>query len=190
MGHAVEYFTTDKRGEIMAIAKEYASLNVDRGENPSGSYHGRMTIHDTPICESYEDAYDKIESWDNGWYDDHAVQYKDKSSLEPTKAMLANKKRAIKLIEDKRAYEEKHDLRARKSEYIGCKTCGSKLALKYLRGNMCPLCGTDLRADYVVERIAKYNADYKKLSAQYAEMEKKQKGKCPIRWLVKVEVHC
>lgn len=190
MGHAVEYFTTDKRSKIMAVAEEYAFYNTDRGENPAGSYHGRMTIHDKPICESYDDAVRFIEAHDNGWYDDHAVQFKDKSALAPTKAMLANKERAKKLMDDKKAYEEKHDLRARKSEYIGCKTCGSKLSLKHLRGNKCPLCGTDLRADYVIERLVKYTADYQKLLKQYTEMENKQNGKCPIKWLVKVEVHC
>ena len=190
MGHAVDYFTTNKRSEIMAIAEEYAFYNTDRGENPTGSYHGRMTIHDKPICESYDEAHDFICRNDNGWYDDHAVQYKDKSALAPTKAMLANKEKARKLMADKKAYEEKHDPRARKAEYIGCKTCGSKLSREYLRGNKCPMCGTDLRADYVVERIAKYNADYKKLLEQYMEMESKQKGKCPIKWLVKIEVHC
>jgi len=190
MGHAVDYITVDKRSNIMKVADEYAFYNTDRGENPAGSYHGNMHIHDTPVCESYNEAVDMIEKWDTGWYSDHAVQYKDKSALKPTKQMLALKSKAEKLAADKKGFIEKHSLKSRKSEYVGCKNCGSKLSIKHLKGNRCPLCGTDLRADYIVEKIKKYDKDSDDALKQYIELQNKQSGKCPIRWLVKVEVHC
>ena len=73
MGHAVEYFTANKRSDIMRIAEEFAFYNTDRGENPTGDYHGNMTIHDNVVCESYMQAYEKINQWDTGFYSDHAV---------------------------------------------------------------------------------------------------------------------
>ena len=188
--HQIEYYTVDKRKEIMEVASEFAFYNTDRGENPTGSYHGNMTIHDKPICESYEEAKERIDEWDTGWYSDHAVQYKDKSKLNPTKQMETLEARAKKLIDDKKEYLEAHAVRNRKSELIGCAKCGSKIARSYLRGDRCPVCGTDMKPEYVIERIRKYEADYKAVMKQIEELRRKQSGKCPVRWLVKVEVHC
>ena len=190
MGHIIDYYTVETRNQIMKIANEFAYYNVDRCENPSGSYHGNMTIHDNVICETYEDAMNKIDGWDTGWYSDHAVQFKDKSVLKPSKTMLTLKARMDKMDKDREEYIEKHSLKERKSEYIGCKECGSKLSTKHLKGTKCPLCGKELRAEYIIDRIKKYDTDIKEMSKKYKELKKKQAGKCPIKWLVKVEVHC
>lgn len=190
MGHAIEYFTTDNRSEIMNIAEEFAWCNVDRMENHSGSYHGNMHIHDNIICESYNEAFKKIEALDRGFYDDHAVQYKDKDSLPPNKSMLVLKERMNKNRKDKEAYAEAHSLKNRKSAFIGCPECGSKLSLKYLRYYKCPLCNKDLRPDYVVERLKKYDEDWEELKEKYYEVVRNRKDKCKTMWLIKVEVHC
>ena len=50
MGHAIDYIEVDKRSDIWKAAEKFASRNVDREENPSGSYHGNLHIHDKPIC--------------------------------------------------------------------------------------------------------------------------------------------
>lgn len=190
MGHAIEYFTTDNRKYIMKMAEEWASYNVDRQENPNGDYHGKMTIHDNIICKSYEDAVEKIQQLDNGWYDDHAVQYRDIDSLKPTKTMNQIEERKAKLIADKFDYMEKHSVKARKSEFIGCPKCKSKLAREHLLSERCPLCGEELRPDYVVERIKKYDEDYNELFKKYRNLAEKRKESCPIKWCFKVEVHC
>ena len=188
--HAIDYITVNKKSEIMKTANEYAYWNVDPYENESRIYHGGMTIHDYPICESYEEAHKFIENHDRGFYDDHAVQYKDKSALKPTKQMETLKARIEKNKEEKIAYAKAHSVKERKSEFVGCKKCGSKIATKYLRANHCPVCGKDLRAEYIIERLKKYDEDLEKLQVQYDELVKNQKGKCPVKWLVKVEVHC
>ena len=190
MGHAVDYITVDKRKDIMRAAKEFAAHNVDRYEDPSGSYHGKMTIHDTPICDSYEAAYEFIQSHDRGWYDDHAVQFKDKSALKPTKQMETLMAKANKLQADKKDYLDKHSLRARKSEFMGCKKCNSKIAVKYIRGHKCPVCNAEMMSQTVVDRLKKYTTDREEVLRQIEQLRRKQNGKCPIRWLVKVEVHC
>ena len=190
MGHAVDYIVVNKRDEVWKAAEAFAFYNTDRQENPSGTYHGNMTIHDNVICEDYKQAYDKIQQWDDGWYSDHAVQFRDTDAMKPTKAVEALMAKASKISADKKDYIEKHSLKERKSEFIGCKKCGSKLANKYLKGNRCPVCGEDLRAEYIVKRIEKYNKDYNDALDKVRELKKKQAGKCPVRWLVKVEVHC
>lgn len=190
MGHALNYFTVAKRSDIIPTAEEFANCNVDRAIDPSGEYHGNMRIHDDIICESYEDAIETINEMDRGFYDDHAVRYKDKDALKPTKQMEALRAKCDKNIEDRIAYAKAHRPQARKSEFAGCKKCGSKISLKHLRGNKCPVCGSDLRAEYVIERLKKYDADLDALRKKYIELKKKQTGKCPIRWAFKVEVHC
>lgn len=190
MGHAIQYFTTEKKKEILSIAEEFAYYNVDRQENPTGSYHGRMTIHDDIICDSYNDAVSKIDMLDRGFYDDHAVRYKDKDSLPPTKSMQTLKERMNKNRADKKEYAEQHSVGNRKSAFVGCPKCESKLVTKYLRSERCPLCGSELRAEYIINRLNKYDEDYKKMELKYQKMVKERKGKCKTKWLFKVEVHC
>lgn len=190
MGHAIDYFTTDKRSEIMAIAEEFAFYNVDRGENRSGSYHGRMTIHDDIICECYNDAVSKIESLDRGFYDDHAIRFKDKDSLPPNRTMLSLQERMKKNRKEKHDYDEAHSICNRKSKFVSCPKCESKLSVKYMRGDRCPLCQTELRAQYILDRLIKYDNDYSELRAKYNEAVRNRKDKCKTRWLIKVEVHC
>ena len=190
MGHSIEYFTTDKRSEIMAIAEEFAWCNVHRQENHSGSYHGNMHIHDDIICESYDDAMKKIDELDRGWYDDHAVRFKDKSSLKPNKAMLTIKEKMQKNRDEKNAYYDTHSVHSRKSAFAGCPNCQSKISIKHLRGDRCPVCGKDMRADYIIERLKKYDSDYSTLVAKYKDIERNRKEKCKVLWLIKAEVHC
>ena len=190
MGHAINYYSVDKRSDIMKIAKLHAMHNTDMQENPNGDYHGNMTIHDDIICNSREEAEAVIESLDRGWYDDHAVRYKIAEQLEPTKQMLAEKARGEKIMESKLDFEAKHSLFNRKSKTVKCKHCESTLTISYLSDYKCPVCGTDLRAEYIVEKIDKYMNDYKESLRRYSEMKERQSAKCPTKWLVKVEVHC
>ena len=190
MGHAVDYITVDKRSEIMPAAEEYAFYNTDRGENPHGTYHGNMHIHDSPICESWEDAKGRIEGWDLGFYSDHAVQFKDKSALKPTKQMEDVKRQIAETRAKKDKFIEEHMPNRVKAEFIGCKNCNSKIAKKYLKYTHCPVCRADLRPKSTIELIEGYDEKIAELRKKYSELQKKQTGKCPVKWLVKVEVHC
>lgn len=190
MSHSISFIIVDNKKDIMAVAKDYAYWNVDEQENPSRSYHGNMHIHDDIICDSYEQAKEKINLLDRGWYDDHAVKFKDKSKSKPTKQMQDLIARTLKCKADKEKYLADHSVRMHRSEMIGCKNCGSKIARNYLRSEKCPVCGKDLRADYILERLKKYDEGIKQLSDRYEELKRKQKGDFPIKWLVKVEVHC
>ena len=190
MGHAIDYIVVEKREDIMAEAEDFAYWNVDEQENPSRSYHGNLKIHDNIICESYDEAIKKIESLDRGWYDDHAVQFKDKNALAPNKAMETLDEKMAKNREDKKKYEKEHSISKRKSALIGCPNCGSKLSVKHLNGEYCPVCRQDLRAEYILDRLEKFDIDYEVMKKNYRDIVKNRKEKCPIKWLVKVEVHC
>ena len=80
-----------------------------------------------------------------------------------------------------------------KSATVGCKNCGSKIALKYLRSNICPVCKEDLRPETTQKRIKalKEKADAlidKRDSMECAERKKNLK-KAETYWLVKTEFH-
>lgn len=80
-----------------------------------------------------------------------------------------------------------------KSQYLGCKKCGSKLNKDYLKSNKCPLCHEDMRSDTVLKNIARLRNLEKELGKAIREEElrlsEKAGKKCEILWLVKVEYH-
>lgn len=192
MGHAIDYFSVSNEKSIITAAQEFAQYNTDRQENPSGSYHGNMTIHKNIVCENWEEAVKYIKSKDNGWYSDHAVQYKDNSGLKKTKAEESIEERIKKNRNDKFKYIQEHSIHKMKSNFVTCKKCGSKIATHYnsFTSEYCPVCREDLRAEYISERIEKYDIDFGHLEQELMNARQKRKGKANIKWCVKVEVHC
>lgn len=75
MSHAIRYLTYHCSTSEAAILKDIKRFAYDPEE--SSGYHGNMTFHRDIICKNYDEAVKKIESLDRGWYDDHAIFYKD-----------------------------------------------------------------------------------------------------------------
>ena len=48
-------------------------------------------------------------------------------------------------------------------EFVHCRSCRSRLARKYIKGNKCPLCGNDLRLAAVVNRLDRLQEMQKEL---------------------------
>ncbi len=192
MGHAISYGVVVKKEHIMRACEEYAARNVDRGENPSGSYHGSMSIlENEPIKSNYDEACDFLDKKSSGgFYDDYAVRFYDTSAAKSTKKIES-------LIERKKAqfakqleYADAHSVTKHKSKQIGCENCGSKITISYLRSERCPVCGKDLRASYIIDRLKKFDTDIKALEKEIENEKKKQVSKLPVKWCYKVEVHC
>lgn len=77
-----------------------------------------------------------------------------------------------------------------KSQYLGCKNCGSKLNKDFLLTNRCPLCGTDMRSPTELQRIARLKAKAEAASnAKEAEERKMSKKSKDMFWLVQIEYH-
>lgn len=192
MGHAINYGVCDKKSQIMGECCEYAARNVDRGENPSGSYHGCMSILEhEPIKASYDDAVEFLrKKSEKGFYDDYAVRFYDTDAAKVTKKMENLEARKKDMYRKQMEYADAHSVTKHKSKQIGCDNCGSKITISYLRGERCPVCGKDLRAAYIIERLNKFTVDIKSLDNEIANEKKKQKEKCPVKWCYKVEVHC
>lgn len=188
MGHCIQYIVADKNTPKPSILSDIREEVMHEDWAEGGSYHGRMTWHDNKVYGDYDEAVDAIDAFDNGWYDDHAVLFRDCGKQEN-----ATIRRLQKQIEDTRKkmedYIAANHIANRKSALIGCPHCASKLSREYLKGDYCPLCRTDLRSDTVLSRIQGYKdkiADWeKKIRA-----EKKKLGeKAPVKWLVKYEYH-
>ena len=78
-------------------------------------------------------------------------------------------------------------MKNRKSEYIGCPKCGSKLFREYLKAEFCPLCRTDLRSQTTLEALANFDKRREKVQDQLEAEKEKQNGE--VRWLIKYEYH-
>ena len=74
MGHSINYVTCGNK-DLKKCLKEIFRTAFDPME--TSGYHGNMTVHENIICKDRNEAHEKIEKWDTGWYSDHAVRYKD-----------------------------------------------------------------------------------------------------------------
>lgn len=71
IGHRIYHCSTSEK----QILKDLNSFAYDPEE--SSGYHGNLTFHKDIVCRNAEEAYQKLEELDKGWYDDHAVFFKD-----------------------------------------------------------------------------------------------------------------
>ena len=75
MGHAIRYLDYHCSKSEKAILKEINQFAYDPQE--SSGYHGGMVFHKDLVYKNRDEAKKAIEKLDKGWYDDHAVRYRD-----------------------------------------------------------------------------------------------------------------
>ena len=75
MSHAIRHLDYHCSVSKTQILKDINSFAYDPQE--SSGYHGGLVFHDDIVCKTREEAMEKLTSLDRGWYDDHAVYYKD-----------------------------------------------------------------------------------------------------------------
>lgn len=184
--HNIHYITCAEnanRKAIMAEIAEHASQDGD-------GYSSRMTWHDnTKPFESEEKARAFIDAVDNGWYDDHAVRFIDYSGATETAKMKEYEAKVAELVKGEREYQQAHSVKTFQAEFIGCKSCGSKLSKKHLMGSICPLCRADLRSPTTLAKIKWYQDKITEYRQRIEAEKRKQKSKAKIKWLVKYEYH-
>ena len=184
MSHEIYYYTCKEDCNRKFVMQEIA----EHAQREGDGYHSRMTWHDgIPPLESEEAAHEFIKKHDNGWYDDHAVRFKDYSRAEKTAKIKEYETKISELFAAEKEYREAHSIHLLKARHIGCPKCESRLNKDFIRGENCPLCHTDLRSKTTLEKLEWYKnkrADYQ------ARIEaEKRKQKCQITWLVKYEFH-
>ena len=186
--HHVTYPENVNKADVQYEWDEYA-IHEDWQEGCSGL--GQNIRWLTPICNDEGDAYAFIEKNDRGWYDQLAVRYKEYPKAKPTREIEDLKRRLKEGRERLDKTVEQSKIQHRTSAKIGCPKCESSLALKYLRGQTCPLCGEDLRSPTNLDRITKAKQNISDIEKKLKDAEEKEsrKLKPEIRWLVKIEYH-
>ena len=181
--HYLTYAEKVNRKEVMADITEMARSDGD-------GYSSRMTWHDeVEPFETYEEAKEFIRSRDNGWYDDHAVRFKDYSKATKTAKMEEYEKKVAELAKASLKYRNEHSIHNFKAKHIGCPKCNSKLNKAYIVGEKCPLCRADLRSQTTLDKIKWYEKKIGEYNEKIEAEKRKQKKACKIMWLVKCEYH-
>ena len=75
MSHAIRYLDYHCSTSEKAILKEISRFAYD--PQASSGYHGDLTFHKEPVYKNREEAEEAIKKLDKGWYNDHAVRYRD-----------------------------------------------------------------------------------------------------------------
>lgn len=76
MSHVIRHLDYHCSVSEKAILKELNSFAFDPQE--TSSYHGNLKFHKEPVYKTREEALEAISKLDKGWYDDHAVMYRNK----------------------------------------------------------------------------------------------------------------
>ena len=73
--HNIRYLTYHCSKSENQILRDIERFAYDPEE--TSSYHGNLKFHRNIICANSDEARDKIKELDSGWYDDHAVFFKE-----------------------------------------------------------------------------------------------------------------
>lgn len=190
MGHAIgggflDAKTRDRAlAEGLADAENFAFYNVDRGENPSGSYHGNFRYYDR-VFNTEDEAMEFFDSL--GSYCDGVVMVREatrgaQNRYNKTVSRINTKKK--ELIE--KAME---NFKKRSSESVGCKQCGKRIpATEAIERKLrCPKCGNWLVPESIKNKMERLN-DALNLAEEQLKKDTRETGK--ERYFAKYEVHC
>lgn len=198
MGHSIQFYEVEvskgKKGqdEIERLAN-YEAEEYGDYRSPLNSAIRWIDV----TYDSYEEAENAILNvHDKGWYDQLAVKYKSYKPKEKTKAIINQEERLVKLKEDLEDYFDKNALKNKKTQYVGCKNCGSKINKDYISGashywNKCNVCSHSLASKTTLKTIENKKLKIEELEEKVKKMiiENNQKGKATLKWLVKTEYH-
>ena len=190
--HNIEYYTYQDeplgvdRKRVQADLDAHAAYE-DRGEGCKGLYNRIRWLDSLGIFKDYDEALKAIQRNDRHGYDQLAVRFYTYQKIQNRKIdELEEKVKAAQI-----AYTDKaRHLWAKdgKSEFVGCKGCGSKLKRELISSNQCPLCFKDLRPETTLKAI---RAAKERFDKAEKEMKDFKYAKSPrrVNWLVKIEYH-
>ena len=196
MSHNIELFDYPQKGDKNAVKSKLDShvAMADHGEGACGLPCPIEWIDKT--FDSRDEAEDFVSNYGSHDYKQVAVKYKSYEGCHviPSKKYLSLKKREEELEAKYKEKSRKLHYADVKSDYISCKTCGSKLSTAYLHSNSCPLCYSDLRPVSTLSSIEAAKKAYKKAKTEAENEWKKlearfRKDKYEIRWFLKIEYH-
>lgn len=189
MGHAVAMIPLKARTKDAAMkeglmeAYDYAEMETDRYENPSGSYHGNFRFYDKEFNNEQE-AFAFFNSL--GSYCDGVVKIKTvtESQRSRIQGQIMRLEEKYFELEDKLIDNFKH----RKLQTIKCKNCfvvmPNNVACDGIHLPQCCNCGEILLPEGAKKRLKTIADSIKKLK------ETPPSGEGAARYYAKIEVHC
>ncbi len=190
--NGIFFETVNHKEDVMPVIEKYASV-------PEKGYQRHAIIYDdiAPF-ENYHEA-EKFLKQKKACVkmnkEDFAVPYYDIAEVENTsKEFKQNSEKLKKLHEKIHDYTVTHTIRDLKAARITCKKCNSVLAREYLiksetgyiadDENKCPLCGNDLRPEYVLKKLEKLNNKAEMLWIKRAKIRKDLTKIAPVKWMI------
>lgn len=185
--HEIHYASYKEKADRKKVEAEWDRICTRESDYHKGLYNHIRWIEDG-ISESYDEAQKRIERLDRRDYDQLAVRYK-RYHKNTTKAFAELQRKCDEAMKD---YDNKmgkihYTPQNVTSSFIGCKDCGSKIAVKYIKSNFCPVCHADLRPASTLKAIENAKKKWTELTERVKKEE--MKGKYDICWLVKIEYH-
>ena len=148
------------------LAEDYAQVNVDRQENPSGAYHGYFRYYDS-VFNTPEEANSFFDRLGSGY--DGVVRIRVLSTSEANK-FEERRQKIYRKIRDLHS-QATETFRARTSEVISCKSCGNRFPkITWLQHSvLCPYCRNWNVPNGTKEREAKLKNDLVILQREYEQ---------------------
>lgn len=194
MGHEIQHYIHDESTD-KAVITTMANIDAEYHSDSRTGIPSAIRFIDV-VCEDEDSAYKEIQRLDKGFYDQLAVKFKQYEPVKDSKTIVNLIARIEKSEESLASYKMKNAIKNRKSKYIGCPKCESKVNKDYVgdSGNLwnkCPVCNGDLSSTTIKETIVKKELEIKNLKANVVQKKKEdaKKGKYSIHWLVKTEYH-
>jgi len=186
------FIFSEKTTEKQMMMEIRESLNEERGAREP-VHQPLVLLEHLEVFKSYEDAEEYLESQkitrEYHRFKNVGVRYLDYSDVKPTKKMEDIRRRITETAAKKIKYLEEHSVKTFKSQYIGCPGCGSKLSIKHLRGESCPLCRTDLRSATTLNTLKGYDDKIRDLNKALLEETKKNEKKAKVCWMVHADAY-
>ena len=181
MGHEIEFMSFPTNQTLESIEEEIHSQY---------NCHGIRFINN--LFSNEELAKEYILEHDRGWYDCLAVQYKeiDRSKL-PKKHQKIINELDNKLGDAKihfRNIDWNIEAFSLKQEAIKCTNCKSKIKIKNIHSNFCPICREDMRSEKRHKLLNELRKEVDSIKKEIIEKENELFDKYgKTFWLVKIE---
>lgn len=172
--------------EIIAGIKGVLERECSRSFTP---HHQPWKFFDE-VCNTEEEAQEFLYNKHLQREYNRAVRYRVPTGK--TKKIQALEDRLEATVETREQYKKDHHPSTFKAEFIGCPTCKSKIAKKYIKGysHSCPVCSGELWSETTQKKIAGYNEKIADIQKQIKAEEKKASTKNKeLAWYVEAELY-
>lgn len=188
MSHNVNYSVYAENVNKDRVQAEWDAVARVEGRGEGASGLPEKICWFVPIMDNIEEAKEYIRIHDSGDYAQLAVRFRMPTERSKKTAELEER---LSIARGKfQVLNQKPHFADVKSEFIGCKNCGSRIAAKYLKGNFCPVCHADMRPETVRKRLNALSENIEKAEKAYQEgIRADAKKSKTVKWLVKTEYH-